>query len=64
MPPLWPLQTTGGGKIDPAGDGSAAAKAGSVNTGIVSQPQYAAIACLALLALLLGGCVVFKKRLS
>lgn len=57
-------KTTGGGKIDPAGDGSAAAKAGSVNTGIVSQPQYAAIACLALLALLLGGCVVFKKRLS
>lgn len=57
-------KTSGGGKIDPAGDGGTAAKANSVHTGIVSQPQYAAIACLVLLSLLLGGCVVCKKRLS
>lgn len=56
-------KTSGGGKIDPAGDGGAA-KSGSVNTGIVTSPQYATITCLVLLALLLGGCVVYKKRLS
>lgn len=56
-------KTSGGGKTDPAGDGGAA-KSGSVNTGIVTSPQYATITCLVLLALLLGGCVVYKKRLS
>ncbi|WP_195269359.1 S8 family serine peptidase [Eubacterium sp. 1001713B170207_170306_E7] len=55
---------SGGGTTDPTGDGGSTAKAAGVNTGITGQPQYAALLSLALLALLLGGCAVYRKRMN
>ena len=60
-----PGDKTGGSVITPPADeSSTTAKAGSVNTGVIVQPQYAALLSLALLALIIGGCAVYRKRVN